>query len=328
MSHILFNRSNPAITVKHSHFGEYPVCSIHHENIAPIGTLFMLHGMNHLGNQDPRIIKLGKSFASIGFKVCIPRFSSICNHEFNASQQTQDIRQTLLWLINQKSLCPEGKLAVFAPSFSSGLLIKAIATDSFKNRITAILLLGPYFDLEALIQQFVFDEKMDHYARLIIFKNLFKQQYPDNKITLDVLQKAIDYAYLCQPFPGSIRNDPALPDEYHSFIAAVIKNKALPKTFLTHFQSHLTKFKSDFSYIDLLKNIDTSWFLLHSACDNIFNPLESVRLNQTFDHLSQPSTLVITKILNHADLSYGLSTIPEAVKLIKFFQSFIKAGTI
>jgi pimeloyl-ACP methyl ester carboxylesterase len=133
-------------------------------------TIVFLHGMSPLGISDPRQIVAAKALASAGFRIVCPELPEIRNLKVEAGSIDR-FRKILLHLQQNRDLCPQGRFALFAPSFSGAICLKVAADVQFAGSITAVAALGAFSRIERSLNHLMHDEEADPYARLVILAN-------------------------------------------------------------------------------------------------------------------------------------------------------------
>ncbi|MDH5656956.1 MAG: hypothetical protein OEZ34_13665, partial [Spirochaetia bacterium] len=144
------------------------------------GTILLIHGMNHSGNKDPRMINLSRSFAGAGYTVIMPFFKKIAALRIEKSQ-IQSIKNAIRITASDKKLAPYGKIGLFSISFSGGLSLIAAADPEVKDMISSILIVGGYGDAKETIESIMKRSYLDDYASMITFYNFIELTSGKNK---------------------------------------------------------------------------------------------------------------------------------------------------
>lgn len=137
----------------------------------PIGDIVLLHGMNTLGSRDPRIIKLARVIASLGFTVWLPHFNEIANHEIH-----RDITSRLNTMLLCLKTYIAGPLAIMAPSYLGSIALHLAGNPREYVTIDTLCCIGIFANFDRFMLKVCIGEHTDPYGRAITLKNLLLTQ--------------------------------------------------------------------------------------------------------------------------------------------------------
>ena len=100
----------------------------------PCGTVVFMHGMNHQGHLDKRVINLCHTLADCGYQVVSPHFDDIA-HYWIDPKQIDDISLTLEAIASEPILAHNGKITVFSISFTGTLALAASGREVCRDAL-------------------------------------------------------------------------------------------------------------------------------------------------------------------------------------------------
>ena len=109
--------------------------------------MVLLHGIHHLGIDEPRLMNFAHAAASNGFAVLTPELAALADyHVDEASIGT--IGESAAWL--QQRL-ETGPVTVVAVSFAGGLSLLAVCDPLYAPHVRSLVLMGAYDSLERVL---------------------------------------------------------------------------------------------------------------------------------------------------------------------------------
>lgn len=283
----------------------------------PKGVIIGVHGMSPYGHRDDRIVNVARAFASIGFGFYLPEIPDIRDANFNP-KNIEEIRLMMQLLITQY-----GKIGVFAPSFSGGMVLASAADSSVRNSITSIMTIGAYIDGKSVLQNLIENPKADPYAMLIIFKNVGFDLIGRNR----KVHKALELAVITD----SGKRDPKPLPEYLNSLGKEDRILAEKVIFDSEYRLHLLRqvgaiteeLGKKMNIDQYLDKVEAPIVLLHGDEDNVIEPSQSRLAYEKLKQWKKKVRLDITPFISHGDSGLKLSKIPELVRLVNSFKFFI-----
>ena len=289
-------------------------------------TLITFSGFSVHGYRDERIAAVSRAFARQGFRVITPYVSDIDRLLIHPS--TIDKFAALIQAIHADQILNPSvhPIGVFAVSYSGGIAMLAASRADIAPCVNAICLLGAFTHFKNVLQFIIEEQDIDEYARYILLRNFLQQ----SRFCDDEIVKLLNVAIQDNGFK---KKKPALP----AFL-----NSASTKT-VNFFMQLMedTSFRSELSYkafeeinqrerwndyFDLenkLDYVDFSVSLIHGQCDRVIPSNESIHLHESLQQLGKNSHLVLTKLLDHGNLSLTKNLWQETNKLASGFSFFI-----
>lgn len=114
----------------------------------PIGVahphgMVLLHGIHHLGIDEPRLVRFARAAAGSGFAVLTPEITALADYTVDADS-IATIGESPAWL--QRRL-HTGPVTLVGVSFAGGLSLLAACDPRYTPHIRALFLVGPYDSL-------------------------------------------------------------------------------------------------------------------------------------------------------------------------------------
>jgi pimeloyl-ACP methyl ester carboxylesterase len=105
--------------------------------------IVLVHGIHHLGMDEPRLVRFARAAAGSGFAVLTPEIAALADYHVDADSMAT-IGESPAWL--QRRL-HTGPVTLVGISFGGGLSLLAACDPRYAPHIRALLLMGPYDDL-------------------------------------------------------------------------------------------------------------------------------------------------------------------------------------
>jgi len=112
----------------------------------PRAAMVAVPGAVPLGNDDPRLVAFATTLARAGFAVLAPDLRGYRKLRIRPSD-TQEIADAFAWLAGRPELAPQGRVGIFAFSYSVGPALLAALRDDIRGRVRYIVGVGGYHDL-------------------------------------------------------------------------------------------------------------------------------------------------------------------------------------
>ena len=105
--------------------------------------MVLVHGIHHLGIDEPRLVSFARAAAGSGFAVLTPEVAALADYRVDGSS-IATIGESPAWLQQRLGT---GPVSVVAVSFAGGLSLLAASDPRYAPHIRALLLMGAYDDL-------------------------------------------------------------------------------------------------------------------------------------------------------------------------------------
>lgn len=290
------------------------------------GTILMVHGMNCLGANDPRVIKLCKVLASVGFLCVTPTIETIAQHLILTSQ-AEDVREVIRHMIADEAICPDGKLGIFTVSFSGAISILAAADPAIRDHITALLTIGIYHDGVQTINDMLAPSCTDHFARLVALKNLFRLAKSVDPLIDEALECAIqdEFSYVDNGHVAAYVQTLNTADRQRvqQMLAEIESGRyQAPAKVLKQFDPEA--FRHGFDFVHCLPDLPFKVYALHSRDDRIMYAVHTRKLKAWLKQQGLPHRIAITTILDHANIQSGPRQLIDVISGSHFMGSYFE----
>jgi pimeloyl-ACP methyl ester carboxylesterase len=111
-------------------------------NANPPG-LVLVHGIHHLGIDEPRLMSFARAAAGSGFAVLTPEVAALADYHVD-SASIATIGESPAWLQQRLGT---GPVTIVGVSFAGGLVLLAASEPQYAPHIRALMLMGAYDDL-------------------------------------------------------------------------------------------------------------------------------------------------------------------------------------
>jgi pimeloyl-ACP methyl ester carboxylesterase len=288
------------------------------------GTIVVIHGMSAMGNSDPRIIAVCDAFARCGYVVVSPSFQDIAN--FSITDTTvQDIAETLEAVAMDRMLCRNGKIMVFAPSFSAGMALIASSHPRCAEIIESICSVGSYGSVHTVIDDLMKREDCDEYGRLIIMKNFIHYAPGFGPETGEVLCEAIlDNGLKRKEEKFSVKLA-SLRESFRQRILRLVSDADFRFGVWNAIITRSRKVRLLMKRLSVIENISSTKAriaLIHGMHDNVISPEESKSIFARLQELGVSSTLCITPLISHGDAQTDRGFFRHLFQLVSAFAFF------
>jgi pimeloyl-ACP methyl ester carboxylesterase len=291
--------------------------------------LLLVHGIHHLGIDEPRLMSFARAAAGNGFAVLTPEVAALADYHVDDSS-IATIGESAAWL--QQSL-GTGPVTVVGVSFAGGLALLAASDASYAPHMRALLLMGAYDDLErvtrflATSQAELPDGKWmpyrahDYGAAVFVYCNLDKF-FPAGDLAVahealrDWLWEQPEKAQALLP-----RMSPAGRSVMELLMARKID--ALRPKLLAVVDAEQSQMKA-VSPEEKLRDLRVPVFVLHGATDDIIPSTESLWLQREISPKYLRDVL-ITPAFSHVDPQKSAKWSDE-LRLVNFLAGVIRAA--
>lgn len=294
-------------------------------------TIVFLHGMSPLGISDPRQIKAARALAAAGFHVLCPEIPDIRNLQVTG-ESIEVFIKLIESICRDAKICPQGRVALFAPSFSGAICLKAAADPRIADSITAICALGAFSRIERSLHYLMHTDDADAYARLIILANFLPRLKIGKGLKRYYLAAAHDNwnatASRNQNLSGFSQTNMAAAElkRLTPMQRRLVNRIENDKPFRRELGSRLLTVMSDtlaaYNVAEVATEVKAPVFLLHGAQDDVIPARESTELYP----LMHRARLVVSPFIGHADTAVSLKQLPDVWRLVSGFAWYFRCA--
>jgi len=291
--------------------------------------MVVVHGMHHLGIDEPRVVSFSRAVAASGLAVLTPQIDALADYHVDGTS-IPIIGESAAWLDQQLG---SGPVTVTGISFGGGLALLAACDPRYMTHIRALALMGTYDDL----------------ARVLRFLGTSQEELPDGRTipfaAQDYGASVFVYARLSQFFPApdlpaaheALRNwlwDQ--PENAKPWIARLSPGSqatmdALLARRIDEIRPQILNAIHE-DEVELaavsprghLASLRVPVFILHGSVDNVIPPAESLWLERDVPR-EDVRAVLITGALSHVDPTKGAS-LYEQIRLAHFVGDVLRAA--
>jgi pimeloyl-ACP methyl ester carboxylesterase len=291
--------------------------------------MVLVHGIHHLGIDEPRLVSFARAAAGNGFAVLTPEVRALAEYTVDGSS-IATIGESPAWLQQRLGTGPVNVVAV---SFAGGLSLLAASDSRYAPHIRALLLMGAYDDL-GRVSRFLASSQaelpdgrrvpyvaLDYGAAVFVYSHL-NQFFAENDLSVahealrDWLREQPENAKALLP-----RLSPAGQETMNILLARQIE-RLRPKL-LDAMDADKVQLAA-ISPQGKLAGLRVPIFILHGSTDDIIPSTESLWLEKEIPppYLKE---VLITPEFSHVDMAKS-STWRDELRLVGFIADFLYAS--
>jgi len=291
--------------------------------------MVLVHGIHHLGIDEPRLMNFARAATSNGFSVLTPEIAALADYHVDGAS-IATIGESAAWLQERLGA---GPVTIVGVSFAGGLSLLAACDPRYAPHIRALVLMGAY----------------DNLARVLRFLATSQAEFPDGRrepyTAHDYGAAVFVYSHLDQFFPASdlaVAHDSLRdwlwerPDDARALFSRLSPASRATMDVLLARQIDRLRLKlleeiqaddSQFSAISpegKLGALHTPVYVLHGATDDIIPSTESLWLEKEIPKPYLRAAL-ITRAFSHVDPDKHAVWIDQ-LRLVEFLAGVLRAA--
>ncbi len=291
--------------------------------------LVVLHGVHHLGIEEPRLVGFATAMASCGLRVLTPQLPGIADYHVDRGS-IQVIGESAKWFAAQTGT-PVGVLGL---SFSGGLALVAAGDPAYKPDFRFVFAVGSQDSMEHVANYYLTgrEARPDHtteqltpheYGPLVLAYEHLEDFVPatDEDAIRPVLREHL-YENKSAEELAAAKLTPVQKAETAQLLDA---NSTVTKAKLTASDAKHREEMRDLSPHDLLQTMTTPVYLLHGQADNIIPAAETLWMASELPKTTLKEVLV-SPVLSHIDLDGANPAALDYWRLVHFFALLMHAA--
>lgn len=292
--------------------------------------LVVVHGIHHLGMDEPRLVAFARAAAAGGFAVLTPQVSALADYHVDAAS-IATIGESAEWLQQRQG---SGPPAVIGVSFAGGLALLAACDPRYAPHMRVLLLMGAYDDLGRVSRFLATSEAElpdgqkipypahDYGASVFVYSHLEQFFSPqDHRAAHEGLREWLwEKPQDAQPWLAQL--SPSGRSVLELLMARKIAQ--LRPQLLDAIQVDLPQLAA-LSPTDHLRNLQVPVYILHGSTDDIIPSTESLWLERDVPRQYLRGAL-ITKAFAHVDPNKRADW-REELRLVHFLSNFLRAAS-
>jgi acetyl esterase/lipase len=297
-----------------------------HKPNAP--ALIVLHGVHHLGIDEPRLTAFASAMASCGIRVLTPELPDIMDYHVGSASITT-IGQSAQWFAKKTG----GPVGVMGLSFSGGLSLIAAADPLYHPAFKFVFAVGSQDSMGRVVQYYrtgaderpngTIEELPAHeYGPLVIEYEYVEDFVPRPDIAVI---RAVLRAHLYEDKAAETEAEAKLDDRQRAEAKELMDGYS-PKTramIAAASQKHVADMDSLSPGNDLAK-LTTPVYLLHGEADNIIPSAETLWMASQLQAETLQAVLV-SPVISHIDMDGKGVGLMDQWRLIHFFALVMHA---
>lgn len=289
------------------------------------GTMLLVHGMSQLGQRDPRLIGLARALAGLGWRVVAPGYDEIRHTRIEAASITR-IAATMLALGADPQLAPSGRIAVVSASFSGSLSLLAATDPAAATRVSALLAIGAFGRVEAVVEYLMCADDADDYGRLILLRNFAPRIATCDEELLSALDVAIADNFHNRTDPELPRLLARLSPTTRAALQRMRYDPAWRRDAGPRMLAQIPELRRALDVTEAAARLRSPVFLLHGTRDNVIPAAESQAIAAAVRAAGGYAQAVITPFIGHGDAKIRPSMARELWRLTACVAGFLAAA--
>ena len=292
--------------------------------------MVVVHGVHHLGMDEPRLEAFASAMAGCGLRVVTPELTDIKDYHIGASS-IASIGDTTAWMASESGDKP---VAVMGLSFSGSLSLLAAAEPQYKKDIKFVVAVGSEDEMLRVANYYLTGKAVrpsgdaevlapHEYGALVLEYESLQDFVPaaDRDAVRMVLRNhlyedyAAERAALAKLTPRQLAEARQLMDT-----TSAATRKMIEKSDQRH-SAEMASVSPD----GQLAQLETPVFLLHGEGDNIIPSAETQWLEQDVPKQAMEASL-ISPVISHLDLAGNGPGFADQWRLVHFFAKILHAA--
>lgn len=274
------------------------------------GGIVLLHGVHHLGIDDPRLINFARALAGAGIEVMTPELHDLT--DYHVTPATIDQIGISAGILSKQMNSP--RVGVMGLSFAGGLALMAACKPEYAARIGFVVAIGSHDDLGRVSRFFATNsiEKPDgtampfpahEYGVLILAYSHLEDFF--SAADVPAAKEALRLWLWEQPQEAMKAVQRLGPEGQQEFDRLVHHRDRLQQTFLQEIKLHDSEMQV-VSPHGRLTGLTVPVFLLHGTGDSVIPASETLWLAKDVPHQDLMAVLVSPALI-HVNMEDGVS---------------------
>lgn len=294
--------------------------------------LIVLHGVHHLGIDEPRLENFATTMAACGMQVLTPELPDIKDYQVGANS-IATIGESAEWLTHTDGGRPVGVIGL---SFSGGLSLLAAANPKYRDDIRFVMAVGSQDEMSRVAAYYrTGEDERPNGTEELLAPHEYGPLVLEYEHVGDFVP-AQDIAPIRAVLRAHLYEDPAAEQVALKSLSAAqaVEAKALMDTTLKATRTALERSDqrhvSDMAAVSphgRLATLKTPVYLLHGAGDNIIPSAETEWMAAELPRSSLKAEL-ISPVLSHLNLDGAGPTTMDQLRLVHFFAEVLHAAEV
>jgi pimeloyl-ACP methyl ester carboxylesterase len=289
----------------------------------------VLHGVHHLGIDDPRLTNFATAMASCGLRVLTPELPGIKDYHVDLDS-VRVIGESTRWFAGQTG----GPVGVLGLSFSGGLALVAANDPAYRKDFKFVFAVGAQDQMGHVANYYITGQearpdgtierlKPHDYGPLVLEYEHLEDFVPaeDEAAIHAVLREHLYENGSAEELAKAKLN----PREKAEAAELMDPNSAVTKAKLAASDAKHAKEMKELSPHGMLRTMTTPVYLLHGQGDNIIPSAETLWIASELPRATLREALV-SPVLSHVNLDDAKPRISDQWRLVHFFALMMHAA--
>jgi hypothetical protein len=291
--------------------------------------LVVLHGVHHLGIEEPRLVSFARAMASCGVRVLTPQLPGIADYHVDRGS-VQVIGESTRWFAGQAG----GPVGVLGLSFSGGLALVAAGDPVYRPDFKFVFAVGAQDAMDHVATYYLTGREVrpdgtterltpHEYGALVLEYEHLEDFVPaeDEAAIRPVLQEHLYEDKSAEELAEAKLN----PRQKAEAAVLMDSNSATTRAKLAAANvKHIEEMKG-LSPHGMLRTMTTPVYLLHGQADNIIPAAETLWMASELPATTLQEVLV-SPVLSHLDLDGAKPDVWDQWRLVHFFALVLRAA--
>ncbi|MEO7030367.1 MAG: alpha/beta fold hydrolase [Acidobacteriaceae bacterium] len=295
--------------------------------------MVILHGVHHLGMDEPRLISFAAAIASCGLRVLTPDLPGIKDYQVSADS-IRTIGDASAWMAVQNPNGERRPVGVMGLSFSGGLALLAAANPVYRPSIKFVVAIGSQDEMGRVARYYRTGEDArpggapellppHEYGALVLEYEHVEDFVPPADVAAI---HAVLRAHLYEDAHAEKAAFAALTGVQHAEAMQLLDTtSAMTRGLLAAAESRHAAAMAGVSPHNHLGSLTTPVYLLHGAGDNIIPASETLWMAAELPGTTLQSVL-ISPVLSHLNLDGAQPGPMDRWRLVHFFALILRAA--
>ncbi len=293
--------------------------------------LIVLHGVHHLGIDEPRLEAFATSIASCGIRVLTPELPDIKDYHVDASS-VRTIGESARWFAGRTG----GPVGVAGLSFSGGLALVAAGRPEYVDAFRFVLAVGSQDSMSRVANYYrtgrdtrpngsVEQLRPHEYGPLVLEYEYVEDFVPAKDVAAI---RTVLRAHLYEDVGAEKLTMQALtPTQRAEATELMDTDSAKTQASLAASNGKHWSELAALSPHGRLETLTVPVYLLHGEADNIIPSAETLWMAKELPHSSLKAVLV-SPVMSHIDFESSEPTLLDEWRLIHFFAQVMQAAEV
>ena len=288
--------------------------------------IVIVHGVHHLGYNEPRLVRFAKAMAGAGLIVSTPDLPEIAGYEIKAVSIEEIAAAADDLALRLRTPC----VGVLGLSFSGGLALQAASDPATAQHICYVVAVGAHDDMERVTRFFATDQAVYPDASVV---NMRSHEYgalvaiyghPEDYFSSADVALARDAirAQLFEQVPKAQAIATHMSPAGKAFMQMLLSSDhtAAKELMLQNLEKHRDEMEA-VSPAAQLYRIHVPVMLLHGAGDNVIPPSETLWLAKDIPSQDLRAVL-ISPAISHVEVGKD-ATLMDKIRLVHFIEQML-----